>query len=280
MRTFLELPKQARLPAWLARRAAPASWPMTAGLFDEDGDILASHSSLANSRRPRRNSLSIGRSQSRPHSINSMRRRRSRSMPAAFATATLFALGNNASIPLDARKTAGAKPFQPMGSNLGRISSITPRSLTTTLLAPIALCRLKCSQLLFCLDNHLLQPRRGVRYATPPRSGSFHVNGAPVRGACSAQRICPKCPVPSCHREHRLEIRFEPSLAAGEYSVSNLRCSTYGPPRPQRALEVRRRRASSHRGRVRRALCPSMSRGSCDKRIEPRARAHIPGREN
>jgi hypothetical protein len=98
----------------------------------------------------------------------------------------------------------------------------------------------RSSQLLFCFGNHPLQPRRLVRHARLTRSGSFHVNGAPVRAACLAQRICPKCPSPSCHRGYCPGIRFEPSPAVGEYSVSNLRCSAYGPPRPQPALEVRR----------------------------------------
>ena len=106
--------------------------------------------------------------------------------------------------------------------------------------AATSLYRLKSSQLL---------PRQSIccnygaeSVATLTRSGSFHVNGAPVHAACSAQRICPKCPVPD-RREHRLEVRLEQSLGAGKYSVSNLHCSTYGPPRPQRALEVRRTRA-------------------------------------
>ena len=60
----------------------------------------------------------------------------------------------------------------------------TARSLATTLLTPIALCRLKCSQLLFCLGNHLLQPRRGVRYATPPDPAAFMLAEHPyVRSA-------------------------------------------------------------------------------------------------
>ena len=67
------------------------------------------------------------------------------------------------------------------------------------------------------------------------------LSGSPAHSVSACQRTVPKYPAPSS-REHHLEIRSEPSRAAGEYSVSNLHCSTYGPPRPERALEVRRTR--------------------------------------
>ena len=63
----------------------------------------------------------------------------------------------------------------------------------------------------FCLPRQsslATTARSPLRNST--RSGSFHVNEAPVRAAGSVQRICPKCPSPSCHRGHCLEIRLEP----------------------------------------------------------------------
>ena len=104
-----------------------------------------------------------------------------------------------------------------------------------------------------------------------------NVNGAPVRAACSAQRICPKCPSPSCHRGYCPGIRFEPSPAAGVYSVSNLRCSAYGPPRPQRLLLKRTARGSTSRGQVHPQASQSKSFAPCGNWIPPQAPVRRPG---
>jgi len=131
---------------------------------------------------------------------------------------------------------------------------------------------ISCRRLISCSisrpSGQLGAGRRGDRFSE-----------SPSHSVSACRKSGPEYPARS-RRKGYLGSRSLPSLAAGECSVSNLHCSTYGPPRPRRAVEVRRTRASSHRGRVRHALSPSMSRGLCDKRIETRARAHTPGCEN
>ena len=110
-----------------------------------------------------------------------------------------------------------------------------------------------------CADEIMLNARLEIRLLSDfLEESEAHLSESPAHWVSACQRTVPEYPAPN-NREHHLVIRSEPSLAAGEYRYRTCAAQHMGRLGLSEALEVRRTRANSHRGRVRRALCPSMS---------------------